>query len=193
MNTKEIKREKIHMSFQGEAYNNVREEASEKIKPLNNAIKELETIIKKPISDYEAFSKDLLGYALKEIKITYPKPFELELGDEATLKMLLIDLTSLKECAKKWDINTKHTIEEGYAHIAIDIEKFNQYAETKEQFERYDFAMQCVDTIEKATSYVKWLRPQDLADHYKFFVQSHFTQDGKVKVSVRPEFVLTGN
>jgi NADH/NAD ratio-sensing transcriptional regulator Rex len=192
MKTKTAKREKIYVSFNQEMYNSVRDEANKKERYLNKAIKELETIIKKPISDYEAFSKDILGYALKEIKTTFPKPFNLDLGDEATLKMLSIDLANLEECAKHLNTNTEYTIVNGHARIEVDEEKFKQYVETETQFERYDFALQCVDTIEKAVHYLDRLRPQDLASYYQNFVEYSFEQDGKAKISVRPDFVLNG-
>ena len=108
MSTKTIKREKIYLNFNRELYNIVRNGASEKVRHLNNAIEELETIIKKPIDDYKTFSKDILGYSMKQIKETFPKPF-------------------------------------------------------------------------------------DLASYYKYFVESSFDADGKVKLSVRVQFVLTGN
>lgn len=184
-----IKREKIYLRFEEELYNNETNSAIEKLKPLNNSIEELETIIKKPISDYKAFSKDILGYSMKEIKKAFPKPFNLDLGDEATLKMLSIDLTDLKKYVKQWNINTEFEIKDGYTYISIDEERFKQYAETKEQFERYDFAMQCIDTIQKAVLYANWLRPQDLASYYKKFVEHSFNGG----LTIRTEFVLTGN
>lgn len=193
MSTKTIKREKIYLNFNRELYNIVRNGASEKVRHLNNAIEELETIIKKPIDDYKAFSKDILSYSLEAIKKTYPKPFELDLGNEATLKMLSIDLSKLKDCAREWDVNTEFTIIDNYARIEVEQESFKQYCESGEQFKRFDFAMQCIDTIQKAVSYSNWLRPQDLASYYKSFVESSFNADGKVKLSVRVQFVLTGH
>ena len=193
MSTKTIKREKIYLNFNRELYNIVRNGASEKVRHLNDAIEELETIIKKPIDDYKTFSKDILGYSMKQIKETFPKPFDLDLGNEATLKMLSIDLSKLKECAREWDINTEFTIIDNYARIEVDQESFKQYCESEEQFVRYDFAMQCIDTIQKAVSYTNWLRLQDLASYYKSFVESSFDADGNVKLSVRVQFVLTGN
>lgn len=193
MSTKTIKREKIYLNFQQELYKIERNASIEKLAPLNKAIKELETIIKKPIDNYKAFSKDILGYSMKQIKETFPKPFDLDLGNEATLKMLSIDLSKLKECAREWDINTEFTIIDNYARIEVDQERFKQYCESEEQFVRYDFAVQCIDTIQKAVSYSNWLRPQDLASYYKSFVESSFDTDGKVKLSVRNAFVLTGN
>jgi hypothetical protein len=193
MNTTKIKREKIYIGFEEELYNNEGNLAIEKVNPLNKSIEELETIIKKPISNYKVFSKDILGFSIKEIKKTFPKPFELDLGDEATFKMLSIDLTNLKKYAKHWDINTEYTMTDGYGLIEIDQERFNQYVETEEQFTRYDFAIQAIDTIEKAVKYSSWLRPQDLASYYRFFIESSFETEGNVKLSVRNAFVLNGN
>ncbi len=193
MSTKTIKREKIYLNFNQELYNIVRNGASEKVRHLNDAIEELETIIKKPIDDYKTFSKDILGYSMKQIKGTFPKPFDLDLGNEATLKMLSIDMTNLKNYAEQFDSKTECVIIDGYAKNEVDQESFKQYCESEEQFVRYDFAMQCIDTIQKAVSYTNWLRLQDLASYYKSFVESSFDADGNVKLSVRVQFVLTGN
>ena len=193
MSTKTIKREKIYLNFNQELYNIVRNGASEKVRHLNDAIEELETIIKKPIDDYKTFSKDILGYSMKQIKETFPKPFDLDLGNEATLKMLSIDLSKLKSYAEQFDNKTECVIIDGYAKNEVDQERFKQYCESEEQFVRYDFAVQCIDTIQKAVSYTNWLRPQDLASYYKYFVESSFDTAGNVKLSVRVQFVLTGN
>lgn len=193
MSTKTIKREKIYLSFDQELYNIVRNAENEKVRHLNNAIEELEAIIKKPIDDYKAFSKDILSYSLEAIKKTYPKPFDLDLGNEATLKMLSIDLSKLKDCAREWDVNTEFTIMDNYARIEVDQESFKQYCESEEQFKRFDFAMQCIDTIQKAVSYATFLRPQDLASFYKYFIEYSFDIDGKVTLSPRNSFVLTGH
>lgn len=193
MSTKTLKRQKIYLSFNQELYSIARNGASEKVRHLNNSIDEFQNITKKPISDYKAFSQDILGYTMTEIKAMFPKPFDLDLGDEATLKMLSIDLTNLKEYSREWDVKTEYTIVDGYARIEIDQERFKQYVETDKQFERYDFCMQAIDTIEKAVKYANWLRPQDLASYYQKFVESSFDIDGKVKLSVRNPFVLTGS
>ena len=193
MSTKTIKREKIYLNFNRELYNIVRNGASEKVRHLNNAIEELEIIIKKPIEDYTAFSKDILAYSIEAIKQTYPKPFDLGLDLETTLKMLSIDMTNLKSYAEQFDSKTECVIIDGYAKNEVDQERFKQYCESEEQFVRYDFAVQCIDTIQKAVSYTNWLRPQDLASYYKYFVESSFDTAGNVKLSVRVQFVLTGN
>ena len=191
--TTAVKREKIYLNFEQELYNIERNASIEKLAPLNKAIEELETIIKKPIDDYKAFSKDILSYSVEAIKQTYPKPFDLGLDLETTLKMLSIDMTNLKSYAEQFDSKTECVIIDGYAKNEVDQERFKQYCESEEQFVRYDFAVQCIDTIQKAVSYSNWLRPQDLASYYKSFVESSFDTDGKVKLSVRVQFVLTGN
>ncbi len=193
MSTKTIKREKIYLNFEQEIYNIERTASIEKLAPLNKAIEELETIIKKPIEDYTAFSKDILAYSIEAIKQTYPKPFDLGLDLETTLKMLSIDMTNLKSYAEQFDSKTECVIIDGYAKNEVDQERFKQYCESEEQFVRYDFAVQCIDTIQKAVSYTNWLRPQDLASYYKYFVESSFDTAGNVKLSVRVQFVLTGN
>ena len=193
MSTKTIKREKIYLNFEQEIYNIERTASIEKLAPLNKAIEELETIIKKPIEDYTAFSKDILAYSIEAIKQTYPKPFDLGLDLETTLKMLSIDMTNLKSYAEQFDSKTACVLIDGYAKNEVDQERFKQYCESEEQFVRYDFAVQCIDTIQKAVSYTNWLRPQDLASYYKYFVESSFDTAGNVKLSVRVQFVLTGN
>ena len=174
-----------HESDNFKAYDNT--------KLFNSTVKELESIIKKPIEDYQALKKDAYNYSLETIKKTFPKPFDLGLDLETTLKMLSIDMTNLKSYAEQFDSKTECVIIDGYAKNEVDQERFKQYCESEEQFVRYDFAVQCIDTIQKAVSYTNWLRPQDLASYYKSFVESSFDTDGKVKLSVRVQFVLTGN
>ena len=102
-------------------------------------------------------------------------------------------MTNLKSYAEQFDNKTECVIIDGYAKNEVDQERFKQYCESEEQFVRYDFAVQCIDTIQKAVSYTNWLRPQDLASYYKYFVESSFDTAGNVKLSVRVQFVLTGN
>lgn len=181
------------MKFEDENYRLERTAKIEKLAPLNRAIEDLEIIIKKPIDDYKAFSKDILGYSIETIKKTYPKPFDLGLDLETTLKMLSIDMTDLKIYAEQFDVNTECTIIDSYAKFEVDQEAYRKYCETDEQFVRYDFAMQCIDTINKAVSYASHLRPQDLASYYRWFVGASFDTAGNAKLSVRAEFVLNGN
>ena len=191
--TTAVKREKIYLNFEQELYNIERNASIEKLAPLNKAIEELETIIKKPIDDYKAFSKDILSYSVEAIKQTYPKPFDLGLDLETTLKMLSIDMTNLKSYAAQFDNKTECVIIDGYAKNEVDQERFKQYCETDEQFERYDFCMQAIDTIEKAVSYAPILAPQSLAAQFRSFITVECGIDGNAKLSVRVQFVLTGN
>ena len=64
---------------------------------FNQAVAELEAIIKAPIQDYEAFKNDVLGYSIEAIKKTFPKPFDMGLGIEGALKMLSIDFSELDQ------------------------------------------------------------------------------------------------
>ena len=191
--TTAVKREKIYLNFEQELYNIERNASIEKLAPLNKAIEELETIIKKPIDDYKAFSKDILSYSVEAIKQTCPKPFDLGLDLETTLKMLSIDMTNLKSYAEQFDNKTECVIIDGYAKNEVDQERFKQYCETDEQFERYDFCMQAIDTIEKAVSYAPILAPQSLAVQFRSFITVECGIDGNAKLSVRVQFVLTGN
>jgi hypothetical protein len=187
------KREKIFLRFQSELYRNERTAMIEKLAPLNKAIGELEKIIKKPIDDYKAFSKDIVAYSIEAIKKTYPKPFELDLDLETTLKMLSIDMTNLKSYADQFDVNTECTIFDGYAKNEINQDQFNKYCETDEQFERYDYALQVIDTIQKAVNYQNVFSLEGLAVNFRRFIEVGNDVAGKAKVSVRAEFVLTGN
>ncbi|MEZ7505769.1 hypothetical protein [Flavobacterium sp. Arc2] len=187
------KREKIFLKFESENYKLERSATIEKLAPLNKAIEELETIIKKPIEDYKAFSKDILGYSIEQIKKTYPKPFDLGLDMDTTLKMLSIDMTNLKSYAEQFDVNTECVIEDGYSRNEINQDQFNKYCESPEQFDRYDFCLQIIDTIKKAVGHEPAFSLQGLAVNFRRFIDVGCDIAGNAKVSVRAEFVLTGN
>ena len=127
--------------------------ANESGQTFKRAKNNLEAIINKPISDYTAFRSDILGYAMAEIKKTFPKPFELGLTDEATLKMLSIDLSQLT--ADSYFLATtpfKFCVcpKTGEATPDECKEPFIWYAETKEQHERLDFALELASILERA-------------------------------------------
>ena len=126
---------------------------------FNEAVKELQAIIKKPIEDYQAFRKDILNYSIETIKETYPKPFELGMDKEATLKMLSIDLTKLEELSQII-ATTPHRFnvcdKTGHASACDDKEPFTYYAETPEQFERLEYSNQIIEVAKKTVSYNKY-------------------------------------
>lgn len=125
---------------------------------FNEAVKELQAIIKKPIEDYKAFRTDVLGYSLEEIKKTFPKPFDLGLDLEQTLKMLTIDLTNLKRISQIIS-TTPHRFnvcdKTGYASACEDKEPFTFYAETPEHFERLEYSNKIIDVANNTLSYNK--------------------------------------
>jgi hypothetical protein len=125
----------------------------------NNTVKELESIIKKPIEDYKAFRNDAYNYSLDAIKKEFPKPFDLDLGLETTLKMIGIDLAIIKRNSEilrtspyKIVINANGTASPGE-----DKEPYTYYAETPEQFERLEYCNSIIAVAEKALVYNKYL------------------------------------
>jgi hypothetical protein len=128
-------------------------QAHESMQTFKRAKNNLEAITNKPIKDFEAFRKDILGYSMQSIKETFPKPFELGLTDEATLKMLSIDLKQLTQddaflsttpfkfcvCSKTGE-TTPDECKENYIW----------YATTEEQHQRLDFANELSNILERA-------------------------------------------
>ena len=123
---------------------------------FNEAVAELETIIKKPIENYQDFRKNILEYSISEIKKTFPKPFELGLDDEATFKMLTIDLTNLKKLSETIT-TTPHRFnlcqKTGKASACEDKEPFTYYATTPEHFERLEFSNKIIEIAEKGYTF----------------------------------------
>lgn len=131
-------------------------QTNESVQTFKRAKNNLEGIISKPISDYKAFRRDVLGYSMAEIKKAFPKPFELGLTDETTLKMLSIDLKQLQEDAEF----LKHTPfricicpKTGTATPDESKELFIEYATTDEQHERLDFGNELANILERAYLY----------------------------------------
>jgi dsDNA-binding SOS-regulon protein len=123
---------------------------------FKEAKEELEAILEKPIENYEEFQNDILGYSIAEIKIKFPKAFDLGLSLEKTLAMLSIDLKLitradgvLKTTPHKYCVCKKT----GEAKADESKESFIQYAETDEQHERLDFANELIVILEKAYLY----------------------------------------
>lgn len=122
---------------------------------FNEAVAELQTIIKKPIEDYNAFRQNVLDYSIETIKKTFPKPFELGLDNEATFKMLSIDLTNLKRLSQIIATTPHRFIvcdKTGKASACEDKEPHTYYAETPEHFERLKFCNEIIRITEKAYS-----------------------------------------
>jgi hypothetical protein len=149
---------------------------------FNKAVAELETIIKKPIEDYKAFKNDILGYSLEMIKQTFPKPFELGLDNEATLKMLGINLSNINSISEKIQNTThRYTVckKTGVATPCNDKEPYTKYAETPEQFERLKFSNDIIAISEKAFELGNNLHKSDLVYGFKPFVV-YDTQKGLI-------------
>jgi len=113
---------------------------------------DLEKIIGKPIDDYAEFRKDPLGYAKAEVRKAFPKPFELELTEEATLKMLSIDLRQIEADSLYLATNPiKFCICPKTGAVSADEckEDYIWYATTDEQHERLNFANELADILER--------------------------------------------
>lgn len=116
----------------------------------------LEEILKKEI-DYTAFRKDILGYSLSEIKKAFPKPFKLGLTDEATLKMLSIDLNRLKEAdafLKFTSIKFCVCPKTGDTSPDEDREPYISYAVNDDQHQRLNFCNELISVLNKAHEYI---------------------------------------
>lgn len=122
---------------------------------FNEAVAELQMIIKKPIEDYNAFRQNILDYSIEAIKKTFPKPFELGMDNDATFKMLSIDLTKLDKLSQIIT-TTPHRfvvcVKTGKASACEDKEPHTYYAETPEHFERLKFCNEIIGITEKAHS-----------------------------------------
>jgi hypothetical protein len=148
------KQEKIKLFYDAGAHVGEMTRAYEGVLIFNNLVKELESIIKKPIEDYNAFKKDAYSYSIEAIKKTFPKPFDLGLDIEATLKMLTIDLSTIhknSDFLKTFPYN--FVIDKnGKAKESDDEEPYTYYAETTEHFERLAFSNEIITIAEKAYS-----------------------------------------
>jgi len=148
-------------------------QTDESVQTFKRAKTNLEAIIKKPISDYMAFRRDVLGYSIREIKSTFPKPFELGLSDEATLTMLSIDLKQLKEDAEFLQ-HTPYEIcicpETGIATPSDCKEPFTDYITSDEQHERLDFANDLIAKLEKCHEYSPYRGKHNLVNGLIQFV-----------------------
>jgi hypothetical protein len=139
--------ENLHHTTMGKSY--------ELVVVFNDAKRELETIIAKPIENYVAFRKDVIGYSLEQIKLTYPKPFELGLSDELTFGMLGINLDSLKRHSEVLKYSPYKIIvsKAGICEVCSDATPYKLYAKTEEQHERLDFANELCVSLEAAHKY----------------------------------------
>lgn len=126
---------------------------------FNEAVAELQMIIKKPIEDYNAFRQNILDYSIEAIKKTFPKPFELGMDNEATFKMLSIDLTKLDKLSQIITTTPHRFVvceKTGKASPCEDKEPYTYYAETPEQFERMEFSNKIIEVAEKTVSFNKY-------------------------------------
>jgi hypothetical protein len=148
------KQEKIKVYYDLGTHHNEMGNAYEITVIYNNTVKELESIIKKPIEDYQAFKKDAYNYSIEAIKKEFPKPFELGLDIESTLKMLTIDLNNIKRNGEIFKTSPyRFEIDKnGKATASEDQEPFTYYAETPEHFERLNFSNEIIAITEKAFS-----------------------------------------
>ena len=125
---------------------------------FNEAVAELQMIIKKPIEDYNAFRQNILDYSIEAIKKTFPKPFELGMDNDATFKMLSIDLTKLDKLSQIITTTPHRFVvceKTGKASPCEDKEPYIYYAETPEQFERMEFSNKIIEVAEKTVSFNK--------------------------------------
>jgi hypothetical protein len=139
--------ENRHHTTMGNAY--------ELVKVFNDAKLELETIIAKPIENYAAFRKDIIGFSVEQIKLTYPMPFALGLSDDITLGMLGINLDSLKRHSDALKFTPYKIIvsKAGICEVCTDATPYKLYAKTHEQHERLDFANELCISLEAAHKY----------------------------------------
>jgi len=136
---------------------------------------DLEKVIGRPLTSYPEFRKDILGYALKEIKLTFPKPFDLGLSDDVVLGMLGIDLRLIKQVSAELK-NTPHVFKvcskTGDCSANEDKTPFKWFAESKEELDRLAFAENLADTLEKAAELTPYVRKADVTlglTHFVYF------------------------
>jgi hypothetical protein len=114
---------------------------------------DLEKILGTPIADYAEFRKDPLGYAKAEIRKAFPKPFELGLTEQATLKMLSIDLRQIERDSLYLATNPiKFCVCPKTGAVSADEckEDYIWYATTDEQHQRLDFGNELANILERA-------------------------------------------
>ena len=122
---------------------------------FNQLTQLVEAILKAEIKDLEAFKKDYEGELIRMIKETYPKPFDLGLDNETTLKMLSIDLTQINELIRVLHGNpSKINIcpKSRTASACENKEPFYIYATTKEQHDKLDFCNKIIEVVNEAAA-----------------------------------------
>jgi len=166
--------------------------AYELVVVFDEAKKELETILEKPIEDYVAFKKDVLAYSLKEIKLKYPRAFELGIPTETTLNMLNLNLRSIREAEAvlrnnpcKFDVCPKT----GKANASEDKEPYIWYATTDEQHARLDFANELIEVLNKAHAFTPYVHKANMTTGVNRIV----VFDGATeKIIPHPYFIMEG-
>lgn len=146
---------------------------------FNNSVKELEGIIKKPIEDYQAFRNDAYKYAIEEIKKAFPKPFELGLDTESTLKMLSIDLQNIARNSEVLQTTAYRFVvsKEGKAEPCQDKEPYCYYIDTAEQFERLTYSNEIIKVSEKAMTLNPYLHKGNLITGFNMFVTLNYENE----------------
>lgn len=134
-------------------------QANEAVEVYKRAKNNLQTIIGKEIKDFKGFRKNPLAFSMAIIKETFPKPFELGLSDEATLKMLSIDLSQLEKDSL-YLIGTPHQIKicdkTGNCEPQDDKEQFISYATNDLQHDRLQFCQDLISNLEKCHEYAPY-------------------------------------
>jgi hypothetical protein len=153
-----------HESDKFKAYDNT--------KLFNSTVKELESIIKKPIEDYQALKKDAYNYSLETIKKTFPKPFDLGLELEQTLKMLSIDLTNIQKNSEVLKTTPYRFVvtADGKAEPCQDKEPYCFYIDTPEQFERLEYCKEIIKICDKAIILTPYVHKANIILGFNRFV-----------------------
>ena len=144
---------KIKIHFQEHEYFQAVTKSYEAVYNFNELTKQVEAILKAEIKDLEAFKNDYEGELMRMIKEAYPKPFDLGLDNETTLKMVSIDLNKINELILNLKSNTgKINIckDKKEAISCEDKEPFFLYAETPSQMEKLNFCKQIIEICNKA-------------------------------------------
>lgn len=134
---------------------------------FKRAKENLEQITNRPIKDYEAFRNDIICYSMQSIKETFPKPFELGLTDEATLKMLSINIDQLKTDAENLKNNPIAFCvcnKTGAVSPDENREPHTWYITTKEQHDRLNFTTELAEMLELASKVTPYVRKANVTN-----------------------------
>jgi len=162
---------KVKIFYDEATHDLEKRQAYDVIVVYNNTVKALESIIKKPIADYKAFKNDAYNYSLDAIKKEFPKPFDLGLDIETTLKMIGIDLTTIQRNSEILKTSPYKIVidNDGKASPSDDKELYTYYAETPEQFERLEYCKSIIAVAEKALLYNEYLHKGNIILGFNHF------------------------